>query len=108
MSTSQRGHFKTDNVAGTAATAAAPQCGQCLLPMNIIPKQDGHAAVASFDSQYLHCSESDEIAAPQFGQLRDCACMIVKEEPLAHSNFTTQAEVFCGKMLDELTMLVRC
>jgi hypothetical protein len=61
--------------------------------MNIIPKQDGHATVASFDSQYWHCGESDEIAAPQLGQLRGCACMIDKE-PFAHSNFTTQAEVF--------------
>jgi len=84
MSTSQRGHFKTDNVAGPASTAAAPQCGQCRAPMNIIPKQDGHATVASFDSQYWHCGESDEIAAPQLGQLRVCACMIVKEGPLAH------------------------
>ena len=32
-------------------TGAAPQCGQYLLPINIIPKQDGHATVASFDSQ---------------------------------------------------------
>jgi len=80
MSTSQRGHFKTDNAAGPAATAAAPQCGQCREPMNIIPKQDGHATVASFDSQYWHCGESDEIAAPQLGQLRGCACMIVKKD----------------------------
>jgi len=108
MSTSQRGHFKTDSVAGPASTAAAPQWGQCRAPMNIMPKQDGHATLASFDSQYWHCGESDEIAAPQLGQLRVCACMIVKEGPLAHSNFTTQAEVFCGKMLDELTTLVRC
>jgi len=77
MSTSQRGHFKTDNAAGPAATAAAPQCGQCREPENIIPKQDGHATVASFDSQYWHCGESDEIAAPQLGQLRVCACMMV-------------------------------
>src|SRR2546421_4431012 len=46
--------------------------------MNIIPKQDGHAMVASFDSQYWHCGESDEIAAPQLGQLRVCACMSVR------------------------------
>ncbi|HXI75355.1 MAG TPA: hypothetical protein VNG94_07185 [Pyrinomonadaceae bacterium] len=77
MSTSQRGHFKIDNIAGLAATAAAPQCGQCWLPINIMPKQDGHAMVASFDSQYWHCGESDEIAAPQLGQLRVCACMMV-------------------------------
>jgi hypothetical protein len=41
--------------------------------MNIMAKQEGHAMVASFDSQYRHCGESDEIAAPQFGQLRVCA-----------------------------------
>jgi hypothetical protein len=38
--------------------------------MNIMPKHEGHATVASFDSQYWHCGESEEIAAPQFGQLR--------------------------------------
>jgi hypothetical protein len=36
-------------------------------------KHDGHATVASFDSQYWHCGESEEIAAPQFGQLSVCA-----------------------------------
>jgi len=41
--------------------------------MNIIPKQDAQAIVASFDSQYLHCGESDEIAAPQFGHFSVCA-----------------------------------
>jgi hypothetical protein len=41
--------------------------------MNIMAKHDGHATVASFDSQYWHCGESDEIAAPQFGQFRVCA-----------------------------------
>jgi len=41
--------------------------------MNIRAKQDGQATVASFDSQYLHWGESDEMAAPQFGQLRVCA-----------------------------------
>ncbi len=35
-----------------------------------MPKHEGHATVASFDSQYWHCGESDEMAAPQFGQLR--------------------------------------
>ena len=34
--------------------------------------------VASFDSQYWHLGESDEIAAPQLGQLRVCACMTVR------------------------------
>jgi hypothetical protein len=36
-------------------------------------KQDGQETVANFDSQYRHCGESDEIAAPQFGQFRVCA-----------------------------------
>jgi len=75
MSTSQRGHFKIESALAVDATAATPQCGQCRAPMNIMPKQDGHATVASFDSQYWHCGESDEIAAPQLGQLRVCACM---------------------------------
>jgi hypothetical protein len=41
--------------------------------MNIMAKQEGHAIVASFDSQYRHCGESDETAAPQLGQLSVCA-----------------------------------
>jgi hypothetical protein len=41
--------------------------------MNIIPKHDAQAIVASFDSQYLHCGESDEIAAPQLGHFSVCA-----------------------------------
>ena len=41
-----------------------------------MPKHDGQATVASFDSQYRHCGASEEIAAPQLGQLRVCACMI--------------------------------
>src|SRR2546429_3644334 len=69
----QRGHFKMESWAAVFCAAVAPQCGQCLLPRNIIPKHDGQATVASFDSQYWHCGESLEIAAPQFGQLRVCA-----------------------------------
>jgi len=71
----QRGHFKADSCAGLASAAAAPQWGQCRLPINIIAKQDVHAIVASFDSQYRHCGESEETAAPQFGQVRVCASM---------------------------------
>jgi len=41
--------------------------------MNIMPKHEGQATVASFDSQYWQLGESEEIAAPQFGQLRVCA-----------------------------------
>ena len=80
-----RGHFNTESSAAVACTAAAPQCGQCLLPMNIMAKQDGQATVASLDSQYLHCGESDEIAAPQFGQLRVCASIDLGAERILPS-----------------------
>jgi len=70
-----RGHSNTDSSAAVAGVAAAPHLGQCLLPMNIMAKHDGQEIVASFDSQYWHCGESDEIAAPQFGQFNVCACM---------------------------------
>jgi hypothetical protein len=43
--------------------------------MNIRAKQDGHATVASRDSQNWHRAESLEMAAPQLGQLRVPACM---------------------------------
>jgi hypothetical protein len=51
MPVRQRGHFNTDSCAAVTRAAAAPQCGQCLLPMNIMAKHDGHAIVANFDSQ---------------------------------------------------------
>src|ERR1051325_9135791 len=73
MSILQRGHLSIDSAAELASAAIAPQCGQCLLPRNIMPKHEGHMTVASFDSQYWHCGESDEMAAPQFGQFRLCA-----------------------------------
>jgi hypothetical protein len=75
ISIRQRGHFKTESSAAVAWAAAAPQCGQCWLPINIIAKQDGQAIVASLDSQYWHRGESEEIAAPQFGQLSFSACI---------------------------------
>src|SRR5437773_11033379 len=68
MSLLQRGHFSTESSAAVVSAAAAPQCGQCRLPINIIPKQEGQAMVARFDSQYWHRGESEEIAAPQLGQ----------------------------------------
>jgi hypothetical protein len=46
-----RGHGNTDSSPAVACAAAAPQCGQCLLPVNIKAKQEGQATVASFDSQ---------------------------------------------------------
>jgi hypothetical protein len=75
MSTLQRGHFNAESGAAITVAAAAPQCGQWRLPLNIMPKHEAHEIVASFDSQYWQRGESDEIAAPQFGQLSVCACI---------------------------------
>jgi len=77
-STLQRGHFRADNAKGVAGDATVPQCGQLRLPMNIMPKHEAHAIVASFDSQYWQTGESDEIAAPQFGQLSVSASISVR------------------------------
>jgi hypothetical protein len=86
--------------------------------MNNMPKHDGQATVASFDSQYRHCGASDEIAAPQFGQLRVCASMIMAHIPRrparVYGAFCPQelyhpaGLIFYRKMLDELIMAVRC
>ncbi|HLN98494.1 MAG TPA: hypothetical protein VK208_08545 [Pyrinomonadaceae bacterium] len=56
--------------------AAAPQRGQCLLPLNIIAKQEGQAIVASREPQNWHAGASVELAAPQFGQLSVSACIV--------------------------------
>jgi hypothetical protein len=61
---------------GSDGAAAAPQRGQCLLPMNINAKHEGHTIVASRELQYWHRGASDETAAPQLGQLRVSACII--------------------------------
>jgi hypothetical protein len=87
--------------------------------MNNMPKHDGQATVASFDSQYRHCGASDEMAAPQFGQLRVCACMIkvAHISPAACARlraccpqelYHSARLIFYRKVLDELTMAVRC
>lgn len=55
--------------------AAAPQRGQCLLPRNIMPKQEGQEIVARRDPQNSHNDASVELAAPQFGQCRVSACI---------------------------------
>jgi hypothetical protein len=60
--------------------------------MNIMPKQEPHAMVASFDSQYWQFDESDEIAAPQFGQLRVSA-VIFRRAKKRLSSLTFRAEV---------------
>jgi len=48
-----------------------------------MPKHAGHATVANFDSQYWQSGAADEMAAPQFGQLRVCASMIKGRTPPA-------------------------
>src|SRR5262245_17702993 len=80
------GHFSGASCDAAAVAAAAPQCGQWRLPMNIMPKHEAHAIVASFDSQYWQCEESDEIAAPQFGQLRVSACISFAQGTLVQLN----------------------
>jgi hypothetical protein len=44
-----------------------------------MPKHEAQAIVASLDSQYRQYGESDEIAAPQFGQWRVLACILARE-----------------------------
>ncbi len=48
-----------------------------------MPKHDAHAIVASFDSQYWQSGESDEIAAPQFGQFNVSAFISVAPRGLS-------------------------
>src|SRR5437879_361545 len=76
----QRGHFADADSMSSARAAAAPQCGQCLLPRNIIPKHEGHATVASREPQKTQVEASDELAAPQFGQLSVWASMVSSVE----------------------------
>ena len=66
--------------------------------MNIMPKHEPHAMVASLDSQYWQCDESDEIAAPQLGQLRVSACISVTPQGLPQLNIPRTA--LNGKVLD--------
>ena len=75
ISTLQRGQLRpfASLIFGTAA--AAPQRWQCLLPMNIIAKHDGHATVARREPQNWQTGASVEVAAPQFGQLSVSACI---------------------------------
>jgi hypothetical protein len=86
----QRGQFNAESSAAVACAAAAPQCGQCLLPINIMAKHEGHATVASLDSQYLHCGESDETAAPQFGQFRVWASIDIGQLSTAKPEIATK------------------
>jgi hypothetical protein len=71
--------------------------------MNINPKQAEHAAVASFDSQYLHREDSELIAAPQLGQLRVWASMLCVAQAGSRRDIfslTFQPSTVNGKTLD--------
>src|SRR5436190_12038256 len=83
--------------------------------MNSMPKHDAQATVASFDSQYRHCDASDEIAAPQFGQLRVCACIAAHASGVRFAGILPaltlppQPNSYLSKNpLDERTSAVRC
>ena len=71
----QRGHGRASSSPLAGITAAAPQRGQCLLPRNIKPKHEGQETVARRDWQNWQKEASDELPAPQFGQLRVSACI---------------------------------
>jgi hypothetical protein len=47
--------------------------------MKIMPKHEGQATVASFDSQKRQRGESQEIDAPQFGQFRVSAFIFASQ-----------------------------
>ncbi len=69
ISSRQRGQLRGDKFPLSRADAAAPQRGQCLLPMNIMPKHEAQAIVASREPQYLQSGSSVDVAAPHIGQL---------------------------------------
>jgi hypothetical protein len=71
-----RGHFLVSDAKVSGTVAAAPQRGQCLLPRNIIAKHEGQAIVARREPQNWQSGASLELAAPQFGQLSVCACIV--------------------------------
>jgi hypothetical protein len=75
MSTLQRGHLRASSSTPERLAAAAPQRGQCLLPINIMPKHEAHAIVARREPQYRHWGASVAVAAPHIGQLRVSACI---------------------------------
>jgi hypothetical protein len=59
--------------------------------MNSMPKHDPQAIVATFDWQNWQRGASDEIAAPQFGQLRVCACILSARIPACGSRASLPA-----------------
>jgi diadenosine tetraphosphate (Ap4A) HIT family hydrolase len=73
--TRQRGHFSSET-SFSSRLAAAPQWEQNLAPMNIMPKQAGHAMVASRAPQCSHFEDSVEADAPHIGQFNVMAAML--------------------------------
>ena len=65
-----------------------------MLPMNIMPKHEGQATVASREPQYWHSGASVDVAAPHIGQLSVSACIL--------------GILAGGLKLDYKTMPVRC
>jgi excisionase family DNA binding protein len=63
----QRGQGRDVSVPTSVRSARAPQCEQNLAPRNIIPKQDGHATVASRAPQWSQRAALVEADAPHIG-----------------------------------------
>ena len=57
-------------------------------------KHAGHATVANVELQCSHRVESDDAAAPQFGQFNDWAAM-AKKISVRRSFCKRRSEVFC-------------
>jgi hypothetical protein len=70
ISDAQRGQFSEVFSRFGADVASAPQAGQCFIPTETAPKQEGQIATATKEPQYVHAVASSGSAAPQFGQLR--------------------------------------
>jgi len=79
--TLQRGQISFVVAATSVRSALAPQWEQNLAPTNIIPKQEGHAMVASRAPQCSQRGESDEAAAPHIGQLSVSAGIVKDIHP---------------------------
>jgi hypothetical protein len=70
----QRGQRNAPAPETSSRAALAPQCEQNFDPMNIMPKQEGHAMVARRAPQCSHRLESLDAEAPHIGQFKVSAC----------------------------------
>src|SRR5436190_14360555 len=68
--TLQRGQTSGASAGTSVRATAAPQCEQNFAPAKTIPKQEGHAMVASRAPQCSHFVASDEADAPHIGQFK--------------------------------------